>query len=164
MTRQVDTRNGLFANEGWGGGVFNYNVSFGSVENPSGVGLGQDELFGEEDLSIIIFATAVHFLYPDLEARFIDEMDKRVEQEGEEAAGDRLFGCIDKNFPEGVLEVPPLPDEGPSPEDLAVLGQIFPKDKVQQTLDCLEGKTGNLGIILPAVAGVALILWLFARK
>jgi hypothetical protein len=32
MTRQVDTRNGLFANEGWGGGVFNYNVAFGSVD------------------------------------------------------------------------------------------------------------------------------------
>ena len=27
----IKTRNGLFANQGWGGGVFNYNVAFGSV-------------------------------------------------------------------------------------------------------------------------------------
>lgn len=30
-TPQVDTRNGLFANEGYGGGVFNYNTAFGGV-------------------------------------------------------------------------------------------------------------------------------------
>lgn len=33
MTRQVNTRNGLFANEGWGGGVFNYNTAFGATES-----------------------------------------------------------------------------------------------------------------------------------
>ena len=32
MTAEVNTRNGVFANEGWGGGVFNYNTAFGSVE------------------------------------------------------------------------------------------------------------------------------------
>lgn len=36
--RYVNDRNGLFANEGYGGGVFNYNVAFGSVDNPTPVG------------------------------------------------------------------------------------------------------------------------------
>lgn len=44
-TLQADTRNGVFANEGWGGGVFNYNTAFGGVDgSPSGVGgLGADD-------------------------------------------------------------------------------------------------------------------------
>lgn len=35
---QVRTRNGLFANEGYGGGVFNYNTAFGSVDTPQAIG------------------------------------------------------------------------------------------------------------------------------
>lgn len=39
--RDVNTRNGVFANEGWGGGVFNGNTAFGSAEGASGIrGLG----------------------------------------------------------------------------------------------------------------------------
>lgn len=36
----VKTRNGLFANEGWGGGMFNYNTAFGSTspDTPQGIG------------------------------------------------------------------------------------------------------------------------------
>lgn len=29
----VNTRNGLFVNKGWGGGVFNYNTAFGGVRS-----------------------------------------------------------------------------------------------------------------------------------
>lgn len=41
-TLQANTRNGVFANEGWGGGVFNYNTAFGGLDGtPGGVqGLG----------------------------------------------------------------------------------------------------------------------------
>lgn len=34
----VNTRNGLFANEGHGGGVFNLNTAFGSVDTPQSLG------------------------------------------------------------------------------------------------------------------------------
>lgn len=34
----VKTRNGLFANEGHGGGVFNYNTAFGGVDTPQAIG------------------------------------------------------------------------------------------------------------------------------
>ena len=38
----VKTRNGLFANEGYGGGVFNYNTAFGSVpDTPQSIGFLQ---------------------------------------------------------------------------------------------------------------------------
>ena len=49
--RQVDTRNGIFANEGYGGGVFNLNVAFGAYgrsyeQAAAGVGraLGQIDI------------------------------------------------------------------------------------------------------------------------
>lgn len=34
---RVKTRNGLFANEGYGGGVFNYNTAFGSYDTPQAI-------------------------------------------------------------------------------------------------------------------------------
>lgn len=38
MSKLVNTRNGVFANEGHGGGVFNYNVAFGSDTPTAAVG------------------------------------------------------------------------------------------------------------------------------
>jgi len=38
--KQVDTRNGIFANEGYGGGVFNLNVGFGAADETRSGGLG----------------------------------------------------------------------------------------------------------------------------
>lgn len=35
---RVNTRNGLFANEGYGGGVFNYNTAFGGYDTPQAIG------------------------------------------------------------------------------------------------------------------------------
>lgn len=40
----IKTRNGLFANQGWGGGVFNGNVAFGSVDSSPSSVLGMGSL------------------------------------------------------------------------------------------------------------------------
>jgi len=37
---EIDTQNGLFANSGHGGGVFNLNTAFGSTDTPSQVAIG----------------------------------------------------------------------------------------------------------------------------
>jgi hypothetical protein len=38
--KQVNTRNGIFANEGYGGGLFNMNVQFGGIDETRSSGLG----------------------------------------------------------------------------------------------------------------------------
>lgn len=40
MSQEVNTQNGLFANQGHGGGLFNGNVAFGSADSPNQVPLG----------------------------------------------------------------------------------------------------------------------------
>jgi len=115
-------------------------------------GLGVDPL---RDGKILIFSAAVALIYPDLEQRFTAEAARRREKEGDEATQARLASCIDKQFTEADLPAtPPL-----TPEEAA---QLFPRAKVESVLSCFEGT--KLGVVLPLVAGGALIIWLFTRK
>lgn len=132
-------------------------------------GTGQLDLPEEfvQEFTIIAFSTAVAIAYPDLSDRFETVIGERVQKDGEAAVQDRLFNCIETNFPveeQPEVELPPIEGE-PTPEQVNVLKQLFPRNKVEATLTCFEGpKLGNLAIVLPLVAGGALIFWLATRK
>lgn len=103
----ADTRNGVFSNAGWGGGLFNGNVAFGSAESCrgiSGLGVLADPVAAGDDPSFpwAEFSTNTQILQQSINELLIPNFCK-LTVDGR--LGPRTCGALDKVHPSPLADV-----------------------------------------------------------
>lgn len=107
-------------------------------------------LNGTDDRTVFyasMYIGILQTLYPDLHEEYLELAEKTSASDEEFEL--RVGQCAEAEFPT-------LLDEGMETQP--------PRERMQDVLSCIRSKESNLGMVLPLVAGGALLVWLFTRK
>lgn len=110
-----------------------------------------------ETATLVLFSSIIALVYPEHQEEFSKLLQKKIKEDGQTEAKEKLVQCIDKHLFASSAEVP-SPDD-----DIETLRQFAPRESVEKVLACFRGGL-NLAYVLPAVAAAGVLAWFVFKK